>query len=234
MSNIKVNQESLSISDLITVITKNDLRVISVYNRFYKDFDKYKDSRSLLLINLHELNLNTLLMYCNYAENYNNIHDKSWWIKRIPHQKEVVDKADNFEKFADDRDYNALNHIKDNYVLNIYFEFENKIRNIVREIGCVPNIYNKKKANQPYLIGDEQWQFIYKGFFDIYLSLKKDSIEVIELYSAIRNTIHNGGFYYYSKGTGMQINFMNKAYTFENLKPINFLTIDMINDIYDA
>jgi len=52
-----IKQEYLNINDLLRIITQNNLKVISTYNKYYQDFDIYTDSRSLLLIHLHELNV---------------------------------------------------------------------------------------------------------------------------------------------------------------------------------
>lgn len=229
--NDTIKYEIVNINDSLNIITQNDLRLISVYNKYYRNLDKYIDSRSLLLINLHELNLNTIILYCNYAENYNNVHSKDWWINKIPHQREIVETSEDFEKFASDRDYNVLNSIKDDYLLNIFFEFENKIRNIVRQLGSIPNLNERTKSKSPNLIGDEAWYYIWKGFFNSYLSLPNETTEVLELYTALRNTIHNGGFYFNSKVSTDQINFMNQPFIFENLKPI-YLTLKLRQDLY--
>jgi len=173
------------------------------------------------------------LLCCNCVENSNNIHNKDWWIENIPHQTENVEKAENFEEFVNDRENSIFNHIKDNYILNVYFEFEIKIRNIVRQLGDVPNLNKKNIKNQPYLIGNEPWFYIYKGLFYTYLSLRKENIEVIELYTAVRNLVHNGGFYYHTRIPKLQLDFMNQTYTFENSKPINFLALSQIQNIYN-
>jgi hypothetical protein len=228
-----IKHEYLYIADCLQLIKQNDLKVISINIKHCQGFDQYADSRSLLLKNLHQLNLNTILLFCYCEENYSNIQKRDWWLKKIQDSEEYIESPENFEKFANDMDYNVLNYIRDNYIFNIYFEFEIKVRNIVRQLGDVPNPNDNKRMKQPYLGGTESWFFIYKGFFDAYLKIRKEDTEVIELYTAIRNTIHNGGFYYDSRHPKLQMNFMNQKFTFENLKPIGFINFGLIQNIYN-
>ncbi len=222
-----MNQESLSINNLHKIIEKNDSKVISLIQKHCKELNNVTDSRSILLLYLHEHNLSTLILYCNYEESYKNVHNKDWWINKMPHLKEVVEKP-NFESFANDRDSYTLDFIKDYYILNYYFVFESKIRNIVRQLGDVPNLDKNSKCVN--LLGFESWYWIYTGFFKHYLSLNEENIEVVKFFTAIRNTIHNGGFYFNQNGNE-NLKFMTQTYSFENSKPIDFLTWELKQNI---
>ncbi len=90
---------------------------------------------------------------------------------------------------------------------------------------------NKTKSELS-LNGNEGFYFIYRGLFEDFLNFDKIDYEVLEIFAAIRNTIHNSGIYFSPHDEkSPSFNYRKKTYTFIYGKPVNFITIDFIKNM---
>lgn len=230
-NNYTMLSDSTSIESKIKYIKDIDKKIIEIHKSIIKNkWDQTKDTRMLLLVYLNELNTNTILGYCFQAENLKLSSSKDWWLEKFDHMEDVINRVKDFDLFATYRNDSYFNMLKDSYLFNFYFEFETRIRHIVREIGNINNPNIKTNKNRPFLDGNEGFYFISKGFFEDYLSLTVKEYEVIHIYSEIRNTLHNSGFYFPHDGKDKTLRFKGEDYVFKNKAPVNFLD----NNLYQA
>ena len=82
---------------------------------------------------------------------------------------------------------NYLTGLKVLLFMDIFNKFESKIRIIVRTV-----VKNNPSLN---LTGEDKFWKIRKKFFKGFLKLKSNELKGLELYSELRNTIHNNGYY---------------------------------------
>jgi len=78
------------------------------------------------------------------------------------------------------------------------------------------------------LNGNESFYFVKQGFFINYLNFKEKDIEVLQLYSPIRNTIHNTGFFFSTKDQNLAVKSKDSTYNFIHEEPIDFLDFKFI------
>lgn len=219
---------------IIEKIKEIDSKIIELAISFKeKKWESY-DTRFLLLQFLHELNTNTIIGFCYQSECISISNEKNWWLEKFPHKKDVILSQNNFNQFSKERNDSFFKYLHDNYVINFYFEFETRIRNLVREIKEVKNINKKSKKVPAILEGDEAFYFISEGFFKNYLEFYIEDYEVVKIYSEIRNTIHNSGFYFPPDKKDKTLIFKGSSYTFKNEAPVNFIDYKLTFQIISA
>jgi len=188
------------------------------------------DLRMNLLKNLSEINLQTVLRFAYDAESFEKLKDINWLIERFPHHKDTFKKIPDYSAFYINRRNISLNMTKNDFLFKYFFEIEAKLRLTVKNIpNAILKEGNKKKKK--FLKGTEPFHEIYVGLLKTHLNLPLKDYEVLSLSSTIRNTIHNSGFYYSTKGNNRIIRFRNKDYSFVHSKPINFLSDELIEQI---
>jgi hypothetical protein len=226
----EITSESVTVQDMINSIIELDKRVINILKEVKEDkLNQNEDSRILFLKNISDINVNTILQYSFQVESQNKLSDKEWLKKRLPHLSSSIDSHTDISKYAFNKNRHIFNQILDNLILNYFFEFETKVRSIVRSIKSIKNPYynpKKKKSNQ-YLNGGETFGAISKGLFENHLKLNKEDYDVIGIYSAIRNTIHNSGFYFSQSLKKSNYTYRKINYVFEHGKPVSFFTMEM-------
>ncbi|KYG72256.1 hypothetical protein EV198_0322 [Roseivirga ehrenbergii] len=225
-----ITSESVTVQDMINSIIELDNHVINVLEETAVDkLHRNKDSRILFLKNIHDINVNTIIQFSFQTESQNKLTDKDWLKKRLPHLSSSIDSHSDISKYAFHKNRHIFNQILDNLILNYFFEFETKVRNIVRSIKNLENPYYnpKSKKSNPYLNGSEPFGAIRKGLFENHLNLTNEDYEVIGIYSAIRNTIHNSGFYFSPDSKNSNYTYRTINYVFEHGKPISFFAMEM-------
>jgi hypothetical protein len=222
--------ESKSIQNRIDLIIELDKKLIEINSRIKDNkWDSLKDSRVLFIRYLSELNSDTILQMSFQAETHGKTSDKTWLKDRLPHLSEQVEKITDIKKYAENRDNNILSHTWDCFILSYFIEFETRLRSIVRNIGKIENVYatkSKKKLN-----GNEAFHLIYRGIYESFLRIRKTDYEVLKVFSAIRNTIHNSGFYFSASNEDATFHYRDKSYHFKNGYPVNFLTAEFIKTL---
>jgi len=228
----EIKKEDITINEFIEVIINLDRRIIMLYQIVIDNkWNELSDSRSLLLKSLHEINFSTILSLSVLAESHKLLNEQSWWLEKFNHLSEMIKKEENFADFSTNRQNYLFNYLKDNYILNFYYEFEAKIRNFVRELKEVKNLDNRTKKKKQYLNGNESFYFIELGFFIDYLGFTHKDIEVLQLYSPIRNTIHNTGFFYSTTEQNLAVKFKDRTYDFIHEEPIDFIDFTFIEQL---
>lgn len=222
--------ESQSIQDRINIIIELDKKIIEIDKEIKdKGWDSLKDSRMLFIRYISELNSNTILQMSFQAESHEKPADKEWLKARMQHLSEQIDSITNIRQFSVNMNNHILRNTWDWFIFSYFFEFESRIRSIVRNIGTVQNV-QKTKSKKP-LNGNESFYLIYRGLYESFLKLDKSQYEVLKLFSAIRNTIHNSGFYFSPTKDDKIYNYRGKSYHFKHGSPINFLTSEFIKNI---
>jgi len=226
-------KETVTINHIINLIIELDKKLISISKGIKSsDIDKLNDSRILFIKFISELNSNTILQFAFQAECYGKTKNKDWLIKRLPQYKDQIAKITDINMYSLNRNNNIITRIWDSFVLNYFYEFETLLRNIVRNLKKVKNL--RKTKRQSYLTGNEPFYWIYRGLFENYLSFKKEDYEVLKIFSAIRNTIHNSGFYFPNSNTLKSFRYRGKTYNFKYGNPVNFITKEFsTNMLYD-
>lgn len=226
----EVSTEPLSAQGIIDAIIKLDNKLIEL-NDGVKEFkwDKFKDSRMLFIRFLAELNSITIFQLSFQAESLNKLEDKNWIKQRLPHLAQRIDKIPDINKYSRNSNKNILKHVRDCFFLEYFSEFETRLRSIVRNIETVLNVYSTKNKNK--LNGNESFYLIYRGLYESFLRYNKTEYEVLKIFSAIRNTIHNSGFYFHEKGKDKTVNYKNRTYHFRNGYPVSFLNFDLMQII---
>jgi hypothetical protein len=226
----EIKSETVTIQDMIHSILELDKQVINIQTEIKVDkLDQNKDSRMLFLKNINDININTIIQFSFQAESQNKLSDKDWLKERLPHLVSSIDNYDDISKYAFNKNRHIFNQILDNLILNYFFEFETKVRSIVRSIENLENPYYnpKNKRKNQYLNGSESFGAISKGLFENYLEFNKEDYEVVGIFSAIRNTIHNSGFYFSQYLKNSDYTFRKINYVFAHGKPVSFFTMEM-------
>jgi len=226
----EIKSETVTIKDMINSILELDKQVVGIQTKIKSDkLDQNKDSRMLFLKNINDININTIIQYSFQAESQDRLSNKDWLKERLPHLANSIDNYGDISKYAFNKNRHIFNQILDNLVLNYFFEFETKVRSIVRSIENIKNPYYnpKNKKTKEYLNGGESFNAISKGLFENYLEFNKEDYEVVGIFSAIRNTIHNSGFYFSQYLQNSEYAYRKIKYVFEHEKPVSFLTMEM-------
>ena len=217
-----INREQVTINSLLELLRQIDLEVIEVME-VTKNFNwnRYKDSRELLKVNIHENVLTTTFTLSMLAETMNTYSQRQWWSKILPYYENKFEHNSNFdfEKFVSDRQTRILNREKDSLLLDCFYEFETSIRNIVRVLGNIPN----KDSPNKYLKGIEKLYLIRKSFIEDYLKIDLEDLTLIELLQDVRNSIHNSGIFFSFNQQDKEVLYKDITYRFSNGCPVNFV-----------
>ena len=212
--------ESFTIQDRINIIAELDKKLLEIAEQIKdKKWNNTKDSRILFIRYISELNTNTIFQLSFQAESHDKLADKNWLIERLPHLTEQINNISNIQKYSNNRNNNILMQIWDCFLLNYFYEFETRLRSIVRNIGIIRNLYKIKSKQNLY--GNESFYLIYRGLYEYYLRFNKKDYEVLKIFSAIRNTIHNSGFCFPSDKKDKIFNYRNKTYNFKYYRKFN-------------
>jgi len=224
-----MKKESYTIQDRIDVIVELDEKLLSINDSIIgKGWDSLTDSRMLFVKFISEMNSNTIFQLSFQAESHEKLKEKEWLKARLPHFSEKIDSLENLDSYSANRHNNISARVFDTLILDFFNEFETRLRSIVRNLE---NVKHPKKKDGSFLQGNEPFYFICKGLFDDYLGLKEEDYEVINVFSTIRNTIHNTGIYFAINQKDKSLDYKGKVYTFEYGKPVNFLNSDFKKDI---
>ena len=224
---IKVSK--VNIQSRIDTIIELDIRVINILDKVKKyNYGEY-DSRYLMLRYLNELHLSTIFMMSFQAECADLFKNKERFKSKLPHLKKNIDAARDFDKISFERFRYIAGDMKNFFWISYFTEFESRLRNIVRAIGTVPNVAKTKRIG--FLTGSEPFDLIYRGLYEKYLNFKKKDYEALKMFSSIRNTIHNTGFYFNIRKEDLVFNYRDKTYHFVYGKPVNFLSDDFIKQL---
>ena len=227
-----IKKEKITINEFLEVVKKLDRKVIEIFKVVVdEEWDELIDSRPLLLKNLHELHFSTMISFCLLAEEYDTLYKQDWWFEKFDHLIKMIKAEESFENFVRNRENQLFSYIKDNYVLNFYYEFESKIRNLTREIKRVRNLNKNTQKNKTFLLGNESFYDIVNGFFIDFLKFEDKDIEVLKLYSSIRNTIHNSGFFYSTTRENQRVDFKDRYYEFINESPVDFIDFNFLHEL---
>lgn len=133
------------------------------------------------------------------------LQDHTWW-------------RDNFPAITvHDRENNTHNFVlsaKHNFGMSLFILVENTLRIFLRAID--PAACSG---------GTEAFDSIYACLLRSKLSISPpEAFELLELVRLVRNTIHNDGVYRHKKGLDDAVTYKGVTYTFNNGKPINFVT----------
>lgn len=223
-----IPKEINTISDSITSIIELDTKLISIRDEIKgQKWDSLSDSRMIFFRYINELNLNTILQLAFLCESSHRSKDKEWLQARFPHLKKQINDISDINAYSSNRLNHISSHILDTFILGYFNEFETRLRNITRELKTIKN---PDKKND-FLNGNESFHLIYRGLFESYLSLKQSDYEVLKIFAAIRNTIHNSGFYFPLSPKSPTFKYRDATYQFNYGKPINFITKEFRQNI---
>jgi hypothetical protein len=219
-----------SIQSKIDIIIELDKKLIEILESIKdKKWDSLKDSRMLFIRYVAELNSNTIFKMSFQAESEGYITDKEWVKARLPHLLKQIDNLSDFNIYAENRQNNILQDTWDYFIISYFFEFETRLRSIVRNIGTIENLKSTKRKKE--LTGNEAFHWIYRGLYESYLCLRKSDYEVLKFFTAIRNTIHNSGIYFSSFNKEESYTYRNTTYHFKHGDPINFVSQEFVRTL---
>lgn len=225
-----MRSEAFTIQDRISLIVELDRKLIEILNEIrVNNWDSLKDSRMLFFRYVNELNANTIFQFAFQAESYQLLNNTGWLKEKLPHLSENIDGVSNIDNYSLKRNYNISSQIWNAFILNYFYEFETRLRSIVRNLKTVRNVEKTKRIS--YLNGNEGFYLIYRGLFEDYLSFNSKDYEVLKIFSAIRNTIHNSGIYFSLNQEPSYFNYRGKTYNFVYGKPINFMTREFVKNM---
>jgi hypothetical protein len=226
----EVPSEPISIQEIIDSINKLDTKLLEIAEKAKElKVDNLKDSRMLFIRYIAELNSITIFQLSFQAESSNKLEDKNWIKQRVPHLSQRIDAISDIEGYSNNRNKNISKHIRECFFLGYFNEFETRIRSFVRTIGNIVNVNSTKNRNK--LDGDEPFYLIYRGLYESYLNYDKSEYEVLKIFSAIRNTVHNSGFYFSKNSEGKAFNYKNESYLFRHGEPVSFLDFNLMETI---
>ncbi|MFW5983258.1 MAG: hypothetical protein ACOCQ4_02065 [bacterium] len=207
-----------------------DKKLLNILNEFKDEkWDSVKDSRILFFKYITELNSNTILQFAFQAESYHLTKNKDWLKKILPHLANNIDKISNMDNYSSNRNNNISSQIWDTFILNYFNEFETRLRSIVRNLGNVRNLEKTKRKSS--LNGNEGFYLVYRGLFEHHLNFNKTDYEVLKIFAAIRNTIHNSGIYFTPNKKNYSFNYRGEIYHFIYGKPVNFITSNFVKNM---
>nr|WP_321453089.1 hypothetical protein [uncultured Carboxylicivirga sp.] len=224
-----MKKEVYTIQNRIDLIIELDNKILSILKSIKdKKWDSIKDSRMLFIRYISEMNSNTIFQLSFQAESHSKLTDKDWIKSRLPHLTKQIDGLGDINTYSENRHNNISSHLFDNLIINYFSEFETRIRSIVRNLQDVKHL---QKKDGSFLIGNEPFTWIYRGLLESYLEFEEKDYEVIKMFSAIRNTIHNSGIFFSPDNKNKVIEYKGVTYEFEYGKPVNFLTAEFKKDI---
>ena len=226
----EVHSEQLSIQEIINSINRLDIKLLDIADKAKElKLDSLKDSRMLFIRYITELNSVTTFQLSFQAESSSKLEDKNWIKERLPHLSQRIEAISDIKTYSNNRNKNISKHIRECFFLGYFNEFETRIRSLVRKIGYVENVYSTKNRN--ILNGNESFYLIYRGLYESYLHFDKSDYEVLKIFSAIRNTVHNSGFYFPIDRKNKTFLYKNKAYHFHHGDPVSFLNFNLMETI---
>ena len=220
----ELKSELYKIQDFIDLINELNIKLFRIKESVKEyNWNSKEDSRMLFIIFIGELNVNTILQLSILYDSIKNLEDIDWYKRKLPMYTETFNNLLNIEDFFKNRINSIFDQINDNFFLSYFFEFETRIRSVVRNIGNIKHPTNERALN-----GNENFNLIFKGLIENYLNLDKEEYDVLKIYSVIRNTIHNSGIYFSPKNEDSPpIKYKNNTYNFLNGKPVNFLNLEL-------
>ena len=222
----KIKSYPISIQDRINqILTLDEILVEILAELKTQGIDQLIDTRSLFVRFLSELNTITVFQLSFHAESYEKLSKKDWLKQRLPAQSLKIDGIKDFNEYMMRRSKNSLKQIWDCFFLTFFREFETRIRNIVRQVECINNLQATKSKKK--LIGHESFYYIYRGLYESYLRMEKSQYEVLKIFTAIRNTVHNSGIYYSTNKKNMVSNYSGRTYRFRHGYPVSFLNEEL-------
>lgn len=215
--------ETYSIQDFINVIVDLEKKLQQISNEIKdNNWHQNKDSRMLFILFTKDLNLNTILLLSILSDSTKNLQDIEWYKNKLPFFKRSIETNNNFVKFCNDRINNIFNYILSDFFLSYFFEFETRIRNILRSLQIVKN-----KEKNTVFNGNENITKVFNCLFQDFLMFEKKEFEIAIFFSAVRNSIHNSGIFFSPKDEDLQVDYRDKTYNFAYGKPVNFLSLEL-------
>jgi len=170
-------------------------RLIGLYPRW----DTIRDARLTMFSKLINVLNSTQLAYILAGK---HLLDKGWWVqiaKRLPTDSDLniyIREFDAFTKIA--------------FVNLVFSAAESSMRLILRAID--PKACSNGTAE-------------FKGVYDCLLKSKlvstpPNSVELLDLWRIIRNTVHNNGVYFHRSGTDENVTYKRETFTFRIGQPV--------------